>query len=111
MRKIGFIFKVDFEKAYDHVEWPFLHFVFEKIGFKEKWRSWCLSLVSFSIFVNGRPCGKFKGPRGLRQGDPFSPFLFILVVDGLSRLMKKARECGMIKGFEVRKEKVLVSHL
>ena len=85
----------------------------EKKGFKDKWRRWihgCLSSVSFSIFVNGTPRGKFKGSRGLRQGDPLSPFLFTLVVDGLSRLMEKARGCGMINGFEVGKEKV-VSHL
>ena len=49
-RKSGIIFKIDFEKAYDHVEWPFLQFVLEKKGFKEKWRSWihgCLASVSF----------------------------------------------------------------
>ena len=65
----------------------------------------------FSIFINGRPRGKFKGSRGLRQGDLLSPFLFILVVDGLSRLMEKIRNCGIVKGFEVGKEKVLASHL
>ena len=113
-RKSGFIFKIDFEKAYDHIEWPFLQFVLQKKGFKDKWRSWihgCLSSVSFSIFVNGRPHGKFKGSKGLRQGDPLSPFLFTLVVDGLSRLMEKSRGCGLINGFEVGKDKVMVSHL
>ena len=68
-------------------------------------------MVSFSTFVNGRPRGKFKESRGLRQGDPLSPFLFTLVVDGLSRLMEKVRGCGLIKGFELGKENVLVFHL
>ena len=86
----------------------------EKKGFKDKWRRWiqgCLASVSLSIFVNGRSHGKFKGSRGLRQGDLLSPFLFTLVVDGLSRLVEKARCSGMINGFEVGKDKVVVSHL
>ena len=67
--------------------------------------------MSFSIFVNGRPHGKFRGSKGLRQGDPLSPFLFTLVVDGLSRLVEKARCTVMINGFEVGKDNVVVSHL
>ena len=71
----------------------------------------CLASVSFSIFVNGRPQGKFKGSRGLRQGGPLSPLFFTLVVDGLSKLVEKAKGCDMINSFEVEKEKVIVSHL
>ena len=69
--KPGVVFKIDFEKAYDCVEWGFLDFVLQKKGFGSVWRKWirgCLSTVSFSVFINGRPRGKFRGSRGLRQG-------------------------------------------
>ena len=73
----GIVFKSDFEKAYDYVEWNFLEFMIEKKGFGIGWGKWimgCLSSVSYSIFINGRPKGKVKGSRGLRQGDPFVYF-------------------------------------
>ena len=75
--KKGLVFKIDFEKANDNVEWSFLDFVMEKKGFCYKWRKWlkdCLSSTNFSIMVNGKPRGKFNGSRGLRQGDPLSLF-------------------------------------
>ncbi|KAH9670660.1 er membrane protein complex subunit 10 [Citrus sinensis] len=65
-KRPGFIFKIDFEKAYDHIDWDFLDFVLEARGFGQKWRSWmrdCLNSVSFSIFLNGRPRGKIHASR------------------------------------------------
>ena len=79
-----------------------------------RWRKWiwgCLSSVSYSILINGRPRGKFSRSRGLRQGDPLSPFLFIIVVDVLGRLVDKAIIDDAFKGFKVGKDKVEVSHL
>ncbi|KAL5575095.1 hypothetical protein UlMin_016794 [Ulmus minor] len=97
----GVIFKVDFEKAYDHVNWDFLDFVLEKKG--------CTSSANFSIMINGKPRGRFGASRGLRQGDPLSPFLFILVADILGRMMDKAVRIGEVKGFKVGREEEVVN--
>lgn len=113
-KKKGLVFKIDFKKAYDHVDWNFLDFVLDKKGFGLKWRKWingCLRSANFSILINGRPRGKFEATRGLRQGDSLSPFLFILVVDVLSRLTEKAKECRLIEGLTVGRENVEITHL
>ena len=98
----GVVFKIDFEKAYDHVDWSCLEHVLERKGFSSKWRSWmrgCLSSTSLVVLVNGSAKSWVKASRGLRQGDLLSPFLFTLVVDVLSRLMFKAEEKGLTEGF------------
>ena len=85
--KTGMIFKIDFEKAYDHVEWSFVDDVLVRKGFGAKWRRWingCLHSTNFSIMMNGKPRGKFKASRGVRQGEPLSPFIFTLVIDVLN---------------------------
>ncbi|RVW15385.1 putative ribonuclease H protein [Vitis vinifera] len=83
-------------------------------GFSQKWRSWmrgCLSSSSFAILVNGNAKGWVKASRGLRQGDPLSPFLFTLVADVLSRLMIRAEETGITEGFLVGRDRTRVSLL
>ncbi|RVW45235.1 LINE-1 retrotransposable element ORF2 protein [Vitis vinifera] len=85
--------KLDIKKAYDHVNWSFLLAVLGKMGFGGRWCSWikwCLSTVNFSVSVNGSPTGFFQGSRGLRQGDPLSPYLFVIVMEAFSCLMKIA---------------------
>ena len=99
----GVIFKIDFEEEYDHMKWDFLDHVLEKKGFSPRWSKWmsrCLSSVSYAILVNGSAKGWVKASRGLRQGDPLSPFLFTLVADVLSKMLLRAEERNLCGGFQ-----------
>ncbi|GKV30545.1 hypothetical protein SLEP1_g39346 [Rubroshorea leprosula] len=83
-------------------------------GFGAKWRGWimeCLSTARGSVLVNGSPTEEFDMEKGLRQGDPLSPFLFLMVVEGLSGLVKKAKNEGLLHGIEVGKRGLAVSLL
>ena len=87
----GVIVKMDIEKAYDHVNWNALFYLMERMGFEARWGRWiwaCISTVRFSVLVNGSPAGFFGSSRGIRQGDPLPPLLFLLVKEVLSRLLK-----------------------
>ncbi|PNX80939.1 cysteine-rich receptor-like protein kinase, partial [Trifolium pratense] len=98
------LFKVDFERAYDTVSWGFLDRMMTKMGFSTDWMTWmraCIFESSMSILVNGSPTYDFKVGRGLRQGDPLSPFLFLIVDEGLAGMMNKAVAIGKFKGFKV----------
>ncbi|GKV32708.1 hypothetical protein SLEP1_g41295 [Rubroshorea leprosula] len=93
MKRQAFVFKADFEKAYDCVDWEFLDWMMGSFGFGDKWRGWikeCLSTARLSILVNGSPTEEFKMGKGLRQGDPLSPFLFLMIGEGLHGLVNKA---------------------
>ena len=82
--------KLDMSKAYDHVEWAFLEKIMRKLGFNEKWVTLmmlCVSTVSYSILINGAPNGYIRPTRGRRQGDPISPFLFLICLKGLHGLL------------------------
>jgi hypothetical protein len=79
------IFKVDFEKAYDSVSCSYLGYMLVRFGFGVKWRSWiraCVFRGNLSVLVNGSPTEEINIQRGLKQGDPLAPFLFLLVVEG-----------------------------
>lgn len=113
-KKRGVIIKIDFEKAYDCVNWSFLLNMMESFEFGHKWRSWiqsCVTNARISVLVNGSPTNEFIAERGLRQGDPLSPFLFNLVVEGLNILILRARELGLFNGAVVGNDLIKVSHL
>ena len=101
----GVLRKLDIEKAYDQINWNFLTTVLFKMGFKEKWFGWikwCISTTSFSIMLNASLEGFFKSLRGLRQGDPLSPYLFVLGMDAFSLLADIAVEGGFIYGYKFK---------
>lgn len=97
---------MDIEKVYDHVNWGYVDWVLDQMGFRRKWRNWIKTCISssFSVLVNGSPKGFFKGGRGLRQGDPLSPYLFILVADLLDQMMTIAEERGLVQAFVLNVE-------
>ncbi|XP_071690820.1 uncharacterized protein [Rutidosis leptorrhynchoides] len=113
-KKHGLIFKVDFEKAFDSLNWDYLLEVMICMGFGTKWCKWissCLKSATIFILINGSPTSEFNLKRGVRQGDPLSPFIFIIAAEGLNILTKLAVERGMYKGVEVGRDKVVISHL
>ncbi|GJZ55587.1 RNA-directed DNA polymerase, eukaryota, reverse transcriptase zinc-binding domain protein [Tanacetum coccineum] len=84
--------KVDIQKAYDTMNWQFLEDILIGFGFHERMVDWvmkCVTTTSFLVCVNGESCGYFKGGRGLRQGDPMSPYLFTLVMEILTSIIKR----------------------
>lgn len=94
--------KVDLEISYDHVNLNFLLYLLERFGFSEKWRAWimsCYQLFQFSILINGSQSGFFGSLRGLRQGDPLLPLLFVIVMEALSKLLDKAVEGQYLPSF------------
>ena len=114
-RKKGFMaLKLDMSKAYDKVEWIFLEIILLKLGFQDSWVALimeCITTVSCSILVNGEPKSMITASRGLRQGDPLSPFLFLFYVEGLNALFRKAPAEGEIQGFSICRNDPKLTHL
>eukprot|EP00253_Pinus_taeda_P028709 PITA_28709 len=105
--------KLDLSKAYDRLSWNYLGKVLESFGFCRRWVDWIHSLISypsFSILVNGTPSKTFSASRGIRRGDPLSPFLFILAAEGLGRFIKKQREANKIKGLKLWGNNLPLTH-
>ena len=88
--------KTYISKAYDRVEWNFLERVMRQLGFAERWILWimeCVRTVSYEVLINGSPYGNVRPTRGLCQGDPLSPYLFLFCAETLSQMMCQAIFC------------------
>ena len=103
-KKGSMALKLDISKVYDRVEWNFLRGIMEKLGFPETWVDrvmGCVTTAQFLVLINGTPYGNFSPSRGLRQGDPLSPYLFLLCTEGFTSLLQKSELEGRIKGVSV----------
>ena len=113
--KLGYMaLKLDMSKAYDRVEWEFLEKIMHHLGLDEKLIQIimsCMKMVSYSVLLNGQPMGSIKPSKGLRQGDPLSPYVFLLCALGLQSLLQKAEANDDIKGVAICRNGPRVSHL
>nr|XP_043633384.1 uncharacterized protein LOC122604565 [Erigeron canadensis] len=110
----SFLFKIDFEKAFDSLNWGFIDVVFMQMGFPVRWRNWMkdiLNLSRASVLVNGSLTQEFQFSRGVRQGDPLSPYIFILAMEVLGDLFSKVVDTGNLCGIATPNAGAVVSHL
>jgi hypothetical protein len=112
--KAACAYKLDLSKAYDRVDWQFLEMAMNRLGFAHRWVRWimsCVTSVRYSVKFNGTLLRSFIPSRGLRQGDPLSPFLFLFVADGLSLLLKEKVEQNILTPIKICRNAPSISHL
>ncbi|XP_028067839.1 uncharacterized protein LOC114270505 [Camellia sinensis] len=110
----GLVIKIDLEKVYDKLSWDFLRATLEEFNLNQHWIDLimsCVAFVSFSILWNGETMNNFSPGRGLRQGDPLSPYLFVLCMERLSNMIKVQVEKGKWKGLKASNNSPPVLHL
>jgi hypothetical protein len=98
------VLKLDLRKAYDCIDWDFLRMILLQVGFglqMTKWIMSCVNSSSYAVLLNGEATDFFRSGRGIRQGCPLSPLLFILVMEGLSLLLKESKGEGKVTGIKV----------
>eukprot|EP00253_Pinus_taeda_P020386 PITA_20386 len=109
----GMIIKLDTVKAYDKLSWTYIKAMLKDYGFDYNWIRWVMALVttaSYFFLLNSSPSRTFKPTRGLKQGDPLSPFLFILMMEGLGRAIRATKEEGRIQGLRLTRGGDMVTH-
>lgn len=109
----GIILKLDFEKAFDSINWEFLFQTMKSLGFGVKWIGWIKSLLRtsrISVLVNGSPTKEFSPSNGVRQGDPLSPLLFNLAGEILNKMLLKANQLRMFSGISFNKNVAEITH-
>ncbi|XP_050232953.1 uncharacterized protein LOC126681456 [Mercurialis annua] len=100
----NFLIKLDFQKAFDSISWSFIMGVLRQMKFSSLWVDWISSLLStsqLSVLINGSPSENFYMERGVRQGDPLSPMLFVIAAEGFKILIDKAKDLGLIQGIRI----------
>lgn len=100
----AFMLKIDLTKAFDRIEWDFIRRALLRLGLHDhfiKLIHECISSASFAVNINGQPFGSFKGTRGIRQGCPLSPYLFILAVNELSLSLQEALNANHLDGIKL----------
>ena len=99
---------------FDSVNWKFLDNVMEEMKFSSRWRKWvrgCLVSGRGLILINGNATDEFDFQKGVRQGDPMAPFLFVLVMEALSVTMRLATSCHRFHGIKVPNRGPVLTHL
>jgi ribonuclease HI len=113
--KVGFAaLKLDMSKAYDRVEWLFLERLMRKMGFHEKWINLimkCCSTVKYRFKINGHLTEELIPGRGIRQGDPISPYLFLICAEAFSSMLNQADKMGKLEGIKICNEAPSFNHL
>ncbi|XP_074376188.1 secreted RxLR effector protein 78-like [Apium graveolens] len=107
-------FKIDISKAYDRLEWDFIRNMMVKFGFSELWIARTMKLitsVSYSFIRNGDVFGDITPHRGVRKGDPISPYIYIMCAEGLSSIIRRNEEVGVLHGCTVARGAPMISHL
>ena len=112
-KKGALALKLDVSKDYDRVEYDFLRGMMIGLGFPEEWINRVMSCVStpFSVWINGKAYENIIPSRGLHQGDPLSPYMFLLCAEGFTSLLSKAKSKGWLHGVQFCRRAPCISNL
>lgn len=106
--------KFDMSKEYDRIKWDFMEGVLNALEFPAEFvqlTKKCLSTISYQILLNGQPSRKFAPQRGLRQGEPLSPFIFIMCADVLVGLLKGEADLSSVHGIQVSRKALVITYM